>query len=144
MGIDVTARTIIKRPRDEVAAFLENPANDLAWIRALTSSHKLTEGPIAVGMKVERVARMMGRAMTYTTEVVGYERGRLLEMATVAGPFPMQVAYTFEDAGAGTAVSVRNRGGAGMAFLIAGPLIGWMVNSRVKGDLKALNRALSG
>jgi hypothetical protein len=141
--IDVTAATTIARPRDEVAAYVMNPANDLSWIRALTSARKLGEMELGVGTQVERVAKMMGRSMAYTTEVTAYLPGQHLAMRTVAGPFPMLVDYRFEDAGPGaTRVSVQNRGGSGLLFTLFGWAIGRMVNGRVKGDLARLKRAL--
>src|SRR6185369_4255543 len=135
MGIDVTATVEIARPRAEVAAFVEDPANDLRWIRALTSAECVGDVPAGEGLRVRRVAKMMGRSMPYTTEVMEYAPGERLEMETVAGPFPMRVTYRFEDSGAGTRVSVRNQGGKGLMFALFGWAIGWIVNSRVKGDL---------
>jgi uncharacterized protein YndB with AHSA1/START domain len=143
MAIDVTATTTIARPREEVATYVVDPANDLSWIRALTSARKLGEMDFGVGTQVERVAKMMGRSMPYTTEVTAYEAGAHLAMKTVAGPFPMLVDYRFEDSGKGaTRVSVRNRGGKGVMFRLFGWGIGRMVNGRVKGDLAQLKRVL--
>ena len=65
-------------------------------------------------------------------------------MDTVSGPFPMHVTYTLTDTADGTRVSVRNQGGSGWMFALFSPLIGRMVNSRVKGDLVALKAALEG
>ncbi len=135
MPIDVTATIDISRPRPEVAAFLEDPANDLRWIRALSSSEKLTDGPVGKGTRVRRVAKMMGRPIDYTTEITAYDPGAVLAMDTVSGPFPMHVTYTLTDTADGTRVSVRNQGGSGWMFALFSPLIGRMVNSRVKGDL---------
>jgi hypothetical protein len=143
MGIDVTATVVIARPREEVAAFVVDPGNDLAWIRALTSSRKVTEGDVGVGTQVERVAKMMGRSMPYTTNIEALESGKHVAMRTVEGPFLMLVDYRFEDASAGsTAVSVRNRGGEGWMFRLFGWAIGRMVNGKVTGDLKQLKRVL--
>jgi hypothetical protein len=41
-------------------------------------------------------------------------------------------------------VRVRNEGGKGLMFTVFRPLIGWMVNSRVKGDLQQMKRVLEG
>lgn len=142
MAIDVTASVTIGRPVDEVAAWVMDPANDLKWIRALSDSHRTGEVASGAGMRVSRTAKMLGRPMTYVTEVVEFEPRRMV-MKTVEGPFPMVVTYSFEDAGAGQArVNVRNQGGTGLVFTLFGPLIGWMVNSRVKGDLKQMKRVL--
>ena len=141
MPIDVTARVHVDRSIDEVAAWVMDPANDLALIRALTSSEKLTDGPAGRGMRVKRVAKMMGRSMPYTTEVVEFEPLGMV-MKTVEGPFPMVVTYAFAAEDGGTSVTVRNQGGEGPLFKLFGRQIGWMVNSRVKGDLKQMKRVL--
>ena len=141
MSIDVKARVHIDRPVGDVAAWVMDPANDLAWIRALTSSEKLTDGPVGSGMRVKRVAKMMGRSMPYMTEVVEFDQKRMV-MKTVEGPFPMVVTYAFAVEDGGTAVTARNQGGEGLLFKLFGRPIEWMVNSRVKGDLKQMKRVL--
>lgn len=143
MPIDVIAEVTISRPRDAVAAWACDPANDLQWIRALSRAEKQGDEAFGIGTRVERTAKMMGRAMTYTTEVVAFEPGHHLGMKTVRGPFPMVVDYHFDDAGEGaTRVRVRNRGGKGPLFALFGPLIGRMVNGRVQGDLEQMKRVL--
>ena len=61
MPVDVTATGVIGRPREEVAAYLRDPANDTSWIGGLRSARLLTPGPVAVGSQVERVASFLGR-----------------------------------------------------------------------------------
>jgi uncharacterized membrane protein len=142
MGIDVTSSIVINRPRTEVAAFLEDPANDPRWIRALSSVEPLTPPPYGKGTRVRRVAKMAGRTIDYTTEITAYLPGQRNEMDTIKG-LPMHVTYEIADDGDGrTRVSVRNEGGSGFLFSLAGPLIGRMVKSRVDGDLRELKRIL--
>src|SRR5258708_16265081 len=99
MPIDVSCEVLIERPRSAVAAYIEDPTHDMIWIRALRRATPLADGTFGKGSRVERVASMMGREITYVTEVVGYEPGRLVHMATVSGPLPMLGTYTVEDAG---------------------------------------------
>jgi hypothetical protein len=141
MAIDVTATIQIHRPVDDVASYVIDSANDLSWIRALTSSDLLTGYPIGQGTRVRRVAKMMRRSMPYTTEIVEFAP-RELVMHTVDGPFPMIVSYRFEEAEGGTRVSVRNQGGKGLMFRLFSWLIGRMVNGRVQGDLHQLKQVL--
>ena len=140
--IDVTATIAIERPVEEVAAWVMDPANDLAWIRALTDSHRLGDATVGPGLRVSRTAKMMGRPMTYVTEVAEYAPTRMV-MKTVEGPFPMVVTYEFAPVGAAAStVSVRNQGGSGLMFRLLSKPMGWMVNSRVRGDLKQMKRVL--
>ena len=142
MGIDVSAEVTIDRPVEAVATWVMDPANDLSWIRALTDCHRVGDINSGVGLRVSRTARMIGRSMTYVTEVVEVD-SRTMKMRTVEGPFPMVVTYAFEGLDSDrTRVVVRNEGGTGIMFSVFGPLIGWMVNSRVKGDLRQMKQVL--
>ena len=60
MAVDVTATASIDRPRDQVAAYLRDPANDTSWIGGLRSARLLTPGQVTVGSQVERVASFLG------------------------------------------------------------------------------------
>ena len=142
MAIDVTSRIVVERPRATVAAFLEDPANDTRWIRALSRAEPLTPPPYTVGTRVHRIAKMAGRTIDYTTEITAHEPGARTEMNTIKG-LPMRVIYTLDDDGPDrTRVSVRNEGGSGVLFAVAGPIIGRMVKSRVDGDLRQLKAIL--
>lgn len=143
-GIDVTSEVVVARPLAEVARFIEDPANDVRWIRALTTpSEVLGGGNLASGTVVRRTARMPGRTVRYDLQVARYEPQHLLEMEPAGDGFPMYVAYVLEEAGGGrTRVRVRNRGGRGWLFTLARPLIGRFVKSRVDGDLRELKRLL--
>ena len=60
MAIDTTAVTRVGRPRQEVAAYLTDPANDPGWIGGLRSARLVTPPPVGVGSQVERVAGFYG------------------------------------------------------------------------------------
>jgi hypothetical protein len=143
MPIDVDAEVLIRRPRAEVASWVTDPANDRTWILALSEVNQVTDPPIRVGSRVERVARFLGRRIVYLNEVVEYEAESRLVMKSVKAPFPMAVRYEFTDAeGGATRVRVGNKGGSGIVSTLTGPLMGWMVNRQVKKDLLLLKSVL--
>jgi hypothetical protein len=47
MAVDATAEITVDRPRDDVAAFLWDPANDREWIGGLRSARLVTPAPAA-------------------------------------------------------------------------------------------------
>jgi hypothetical protein len=118
MPVDVTATATIDRPREEVAAYLRDPANDTSWIGGLRSARLLTPGPVAVGSQVERVASFLGRRVEYVNEITELIGDRLA-MRSVRSPFPMRVTYghrpTTDNA---TEVSVRVEGDAGRYYAL--------------------------
>jgi uncharacterized membrane protein len=144
MPVDVTATGTIDRPREEVAAYLRDPANDTTWIGGLRSARLLTPGPVAVGSQVERVASFLGRRVEYVNEITELTGDRLV-MRSVRSPFPMRVSYGHRPATDGaTEVSVRVEGQAGRFYALAAPLLGVAVRRSIARDLRNLKQVLEG
>jgi uncharacterized membrane protein len=135
---DVTAEVRVARPREEVARYATDWRNDTEWIGALTDVELVGEEPL----RVRRVASFLGRRIEYVNEVVELEPGRRLLMRSVKAPFPMTVAYEFEDAGEGTLMRITTGGDATGFYRIAGPLLARAVKRGVEGDLARLKRRL--
>ena len=141
MAIDITAETLIVRPRGEVAVYVIDPANDTEWIGGVVESRKLTDGEMAVGSRVARTARFLGRDIHYTTEVIALDEGKRVSM-TADKPFPMEITYEFEDSDGGTLTRVRVQGEGSGFFRVASPLLAPMVRRNVSGDLQRLKAQL--
>jgi Polyketide cyclase / dehydrase and lipid transport len=135
MSIDVTAEVQVRRDREAVAAYMSDPANDAEWIGGVREARLLGAPPLAVGSRVRRVARFLGRRVEYVTEVERLDRGRCVEMRSVVAPFPMRITYTFEDRDGSTLVSNRVRGG-GL------PLVAPLVRRSVQRDLERVRAVL--
>lgn len=142
MPVDVSVTGTIECPRDLVAAYLRDPANDTEWIGGIRSARLLTPGPVGVGSQVERVAAFLGRRVEYVLEVTDLTDDALA-MRSVRSPFPMRVRYAHRDAGDGaTRVLVRVEGDTGRFYALAGPLVGAAVRRSIARDLRTLKRAL--
>ena len=142
MSIDVIETTLIDRPREDVARFAMDPANDTRWIGGIREVAWVTEPPLQVGSRVRRVARFMGRAVRYVLEVTDLTPNARVVMRSVEAPFPMVVTYTFAADGAGTRAGVRIQGGAGPLFAVAAPLMASQVRRSLRGDLARLRNAM--
>jgi len=142
MSVDVTATGAIDRPRDQVAAYLRDPANDTKWIGGIRSARLLTPPPVGVGSRVERVAAFLGRRVHYVNEITELTADRLA-MRSVRSPFPMRVTYEHRVAGtATTEVSVRVEGDAGRFYALVAPLLDLAVRRSIARDLRNLKRLL--
>jgi len=142
MAVDVTATASIDRPRDQVAAYLRDPANDTKWIGGLRSARQLTPGQVTVGSQVERVAGFLGRRVQYVNEITELTADRLA-MRSVRSPFPMRVTYGHRQASDGaTEVSVRVQGDAARFYALVAPLLGLAVRRSITRDLRNLKRVL--
>ena len=103
--------TVIARPVTEVAAYAGDPSRAPEWYANIREVAWQTEPPVAVGSRMDFVARFLGRRLAYTYEVVELVPDERLVMRTADGPFPMETTYTWEPAGDGaTRMTLRNRG----------------------------------
>ena len=142
MSVDVTVETRIHRPVGEVAAFAGDPGNAPSWYVNINSVEWLTDPPVAVGSRMDFVATFLGRRIEYTYEVVELVPGERLVMSTAQGPFPMRTTYTWEAAGAGTRMTLRNNGSPSGFARIAAPVMELAMRRAMTKDLAALKRTL--
>ena len=138
MPVDVTAETTVDRPRNEVAAYAMDPANDPVWISGITEARLLTDPPLGNGTRVERVASFLGRRIEYVLEVEEHDPTAVMVMRSVKGPFPMRVTYRFDAEGTGTRASIRVQGDAGGFYRLAAPLLSLAVKRSITRDLRNL------
>lgn len=137
MAVDITAETAIERPRDDVAAYATDPANDPSWIGGVVSAELLTDGAMRQGSKVRRTARFLGRTIDYTTEVVEWDPPASVTMEADS-PFPMRIRYEFAVDGGGTLARIRVEGEPTGFYRMATPLLALQVKRSVQGDLERL------
>ncbi|WP_447003438.1 SRPBCC family protein [Saccharothrix isguenensis] len=142
--MDVTASRVIPRPPEVVARYAMDWRHDHEWTRGIKRAELSAPSPgggFGVGAEVTRTARFLGKEFDYVLRVVAHDPPTLLEMTSVAGPFPMHVAYRFDTApGGGTAASIRVRGDASRHYRLFGPFMARFVRANLRKDLGDLAR----
>lgn len=142
MAIDVTARTVIERARDDVAAYVIDYRNDPVWIGGISESELLGDPPLREGSRVRRVASFLGKQVRYVNEVVRLAPGSVLEMRSVEGPIPMRITYAFADVPGGTEATVRVEGEPEGLYRVGGPLMKRAVQRSIDRDVATLKETL--
>src|SRR4051794_41687271 len=123
MPVDVVTEIEIRRPRGDVAAYASDPDNATRWYRNIDAVQWETPKPLAVGSRLAFVARFLGRRLAYTYEVRELVPGERFVMSTAEGPFPMETTYSWEAAGEGTRMTLRNRGEPSGFASVAAPVM---------------------
>jgi uncharacterized protein YndB with AHSA1/START domain len=142
-AVDVTVETVIDRRVGEVAAYAGDPSHAPEWYANISSIEWRTPPPVAVGSRMDFVARFLGRRLAYTYEVTELVPGERLVMRTAQGPFPMETTYTWEpiDDGA-TRMTLRNRGRPSGFAAVTGPVMAAAMRRANRQDLAALRQKL--
>ena len=143
MAVDVLTEIVIDRPRTEVAAYAGDPSNAPEWYANIESVEWRTPEPVAVGSRLDFVARFLGRRLAYTYEVVELAPGERLVMRTAQGPFPMETTYTWHSVGsARTRMTLRNRGEPAGFAKVTAPVMAASIRRANQKDLATIKRIL--
>jgi hypothetical protein len=138
LAVDVSTEIVIRRPRDEVAAFAADPNNVPTWYANIKTVEWKTSPPLQVGSQLAFIAQFIGRRLSYTYTVVEWVPNERFVMRTSEGPFPMETTYAWTSTPDGTRMTLRNRGApTGFSKLLA-PFLGMFVRRANEKDLKAL------
>jgi hypothetical protein len=142
MAVDVMTEIVIARPCEQVAAYASDPAHAPDWYANIASVRWRTPPPVAVGSRLDFVARFLGRTLAYTYEVVEHRPHRMV-MRTAQGPFPMETTYTWQPDGASsTRMTLRNRGEPAGFAKVTAPVMAAAMRRANEKDLARLKRIL--
>ncbi len=143
MPVDVQTEIEIGRPPDEVAAYAASPDNATSWYENIVSVRWESDRPLAVGSRIEFVARFLGRRLAYTYEIRELVPGERLVMSTADGPFPMETTYTWtKTATGGARMTLRNRGEPSGFSRVAAPMMEAAMRRANRKDLERLKEIL--
>jgi len=144
--MDVTATRVIPLPPQRVAAYAMDWRHDHEWtqgIKQAALTKPAADGGFGIGAEVTRTAYFLRKRIDYVLRVEQHEPPTVLDMKSVAGPFPMHVTYRFDEHPDGTLASIRIRGDVGGYYRLAGPLMALQVRSSIRKDLRDLQRRLT-
>lgn len=142
-GMDIVTQIDIGCARSVVAEYVANPDNAPGWYENIESVDWQTPRPLRLGSRITFTASFLGRKLGYTYEVIYLTPLQRLVMRGIAGPFPMETTYEWEDtASGGTRMTLRNRGGPAGLLRVVAPLIARAVRRENRRDVARLKRRL--
>ena len=109
----------IRRPIEEVFAFLADFENIPRWNYAIVETHKVSEGPVGVGTSYQQVRSVPSRSEE-RFEVIAYNPPRQLEIRGQLGPVPLAPLLRLGRHPRGNPGHERGRAGAPRAEPAAG------------------------
>lgn len=143
MALDVSSEIVIRRSRDQVAAYAAEPDNAPKWYQNIKSVEWQTPPPLRLGSQIAFVAHFLGRRMAYVYEVVELQTGQKLVMRTASGPFPMETTYEWKSLDPMTTrMTLRNRGNPSGFSRLAAPFMEFAMRRANLKDLERLKTIL--
>ena len=132
----------IRRPPEEVFAFLADFENVPRWNHAIESTRKTSAGPVGVGSTYRQI-RSQPRRSEEGLEVTVFEPTAHLGVEGEIGPFHARLDYRLEPIEGGTRLlnGVELEAASAVSKLLA-PLAGSRVEAAVAENLDTLRRIL--
>jgi uncharacterized protein YndB with AHSA1/START domain len=126
MTTTMTVSDVIRRPVEEVFAFITDARNAPQWQTksGLQRIQQMPESPVGVGTRITEVWKFMGMESEATSEVTEYEPNKKYARVVIGSGSPIkQGTTTFESVPEGTRVTFDVTISAGGLFAIAEPLL---------------------
>lgn len=142
--VNVSSSVLIRRPADEVFAFVSDVENDIKWRGGIVSIRRTTPGPIGAGTRSAEVLSVMGRTLETENEVHEFVAGQRMASRTIKGPTPVQVVRTVEAAPGGAVFRYQLRSDVSGVFLFraARPLLQWWYQRKTDAYLEDLRKLM--
>lgn len=139
----LSATREINRAAAEVFEFFSDAANNPKWQKGQRSCAWVTPPPIGVGSTYDQEARFLGRRVLNRFQVTDYEPGRVIEIQSVEGSFPITVRRTVQPVGQSSSrVVAEISGEPGGFFRLAAPLLRRAAQRSVDADYDRLKSLL--
>jgi uncharacterized protein YndB with AHSA1/START domain len=143
--IRVVASINIRRPPEEVFAYLSNFENKPKWQSGMVSARFTSSDPLRVGSTYSQEARFLGRPVISEFEVLEYVPVRKIKITSTSGTFPITVTRLVDpDGEGGSRVNAVVEGDASGVYRLAEPILRLMVQRSVRGDYERLKSVLEG
>jgi uncharacterized protein YndB with AHSA1/START domain len=143
--VDVVSEIEIRRPRDEVAAFVCDQDNAPAWNDSVDSVEWESAQALAEGSRFTHVSGVLGGRVDYDYQVLELVPGERLVVSTEDGPFALRTTYTWADGPNGaTTMTLHSYGHPDSLGRLSVPIIAKALRRANDKNLKRLKRLLEG
>jgi hypothetical protein len=131
----------IRRPPEEVFAFVTDPSGYPRWQPSLLSVEPDTPGPLQLGSEATEVRRFLGRELETTWTCVEHRPCTRTAIECADGPVPFRGTFELEASRAGTRFTWIVEL-SGPAARLAGPLAGRATRRELAANAGHLKRLL--
>jgi uncharacterized membrane protein len=138
----VQESVVIKRPAEQVYAFVTDPKNLPKWEPAILEVEQTSTGEIGVGTTYRGVNKMMGMRMKWTATVNECEPNKKWSESIISGSSRIDEQLSFDAADGGTKFTLAYDMKAGGILKLLSPMITSTTRKQLKENLNNLKRIL--
>lgn len=134
----------IETTTNNVFEYLVNVENRKDYIPALEKVVMLDPLPIQLGSRYIEVAKIAGRRLETTYQVIDFEKNKRISAKTIESIFPIQASLFLEKNGLGCDLIIKLNFKLTGVFRMASGVIKGIVNQQAKDILKKVKTNLEG
>jgi len=133
----------IKRPPEEVFAFVADLRHDVRWgQRVIKEVRQTSEGPLGVGTTFRQAARFLGLRFAIPIVVTEYEPNRKLGFEAAMGPLQGAARRSVEAIADGTRLTIVSEGHSDGSLKLVWPIFAYWAEREAKTGLANLKNLL--
>jgi uncharacterized protein YndB with AHSA1/START domain len=137
-----TISLVIRRPSEDVFAFVSNYQNSPRWVSGELRHTKVSPGPIGIGTEIRTAGRTLGLRIEATRIVTAYEPSRKYAFKSDYQRMPITTTFLFEPMADGTHLTVVVDGEPTGLFKATAPFVLGAIRQQFEGDLRRLKTLL--
>lgn len=132
----------VKRPLEEVFAYVSNLDKQAEWSNAVLESRQEGFGQIGSGTRYRTKIKFLGRTIEGLSEVSDYAPDRRIEFTSITGPMPYKWDLVVEASDGGTVVNSHGEAEPSGLFKLAAPAMKGAFKRQAESDLQTLKAIL--
>lgn len=142
--ITVETSILVQRPVGLVFAFVSDAENDIQWRSEVVSMKNVTPKPHGAGTRTVEVAKVLGKQLETTTEIVEFEPDVRMSRRTLSSQTPVITARSVQAVDGGTRFTYRLQADVTEVFMfrLFRPVLQWWTQRKVEGYMATLKDIL--
>jgi uncharacterized membrane protein len=138
----IEASVIIRRPIEEVFAYVTDIKNLPLWESGSLEAERTSPGEASIGATAHGVDKVMGRRMAWTSIVKEYESDRKYNETVTIGSTLMDVYHSYASVDGGTRFTLKYVIRASGLLKLLAPFVAISMRKQTKENLSNLKRIL--
>jgi len=140
--IRFTATATIRRPVEDVFAFMTTVQNAPRWAPWIIEAQQTSQGPLGTGTTYRQVIELLGQRGELALEVTQYEPNKVFGARSTSGPLQASVVNAFEAVAEGTRITLTTEGEMTGFYKMVEPLIAELLERQAEEALVNLKAIL--